>query len=227
LNTINIAIDLTIAQQQCSFDAEKALFWHAESTLFIADVHLGKVSHFRQAGVSLGADIDGGATAATFARLDALINRYASTRIIFLGDLLHSAAIKKSADTLNALIEWRGKHRAITMTLIRGNHDDRAGDPPAAADIQCVDEPLLIAPFAACHYPDTAVPVGYHALAGHIHPAVRLSSKSDSARVACLWSGANVTVLPAFGEFTGTYVVKPVKGDQVVVVADRQVMRVA
>ena len=40
------------------------------------------------------------------------------------------------------------------MTLIRGNHDKRAGDPPASLNIRVVPEPLLLGPFALQHEPD-------------------------------------------------------------------------
>jgi metallophosphoesterase superfamily enzyme len=37
--------------------------------------------------------------------------------------------------------------------LVRGNHDSRAGDPPASLGIRVVDEPFAVGPFAACHHP--------------------------------------------------------------------------
>ena len=37
---------------------------------------------------------------------------------------------------------WRAAHRSLDLVLVRGNHDDRAGDPPATLGIRVVDEPL-------------------------------------------------------------------------------------
>jgi uncharacterized protein len=45
-------------------------------------------------------------------------------------------------------------------------------------------------------------------------------------RLACFWLGAEVGVLPAFGDFTGVAEVSPAVGDQVFVVADGCVTRV-
>ncbi len=45
--------------------AERALYWPAGRTLFVADVHLGKTAAFRAGGVAL----PGGATAANLERL--------------------------------------------------------------------------------------------------------------------------------------------------------------
>jgi hypothetical protein len=37
---------------------------------------------------------------------------------------------------------------------VRGNHDKHAGDPAATLDIELVDEPHQVGPFAFCHHPD-------------------------------------------------------------------------
>jgi metallophosphoesterase superfamily enzyme len=68
---------------------------------------------------------------------------------------------------------------------------------------------------------------GGYALAGHIHPAVRLTSGEESLRLPCFWFGARYGVLPAFGAFTGTAEIRPRRGDQVYVVAEQEVLKVA
>ena len=47
----------------------------------------------------------------------------------------------------------------LHLVLVRGNHDDRAGDPPPDWGVQCLDEPFHLpgAPgLALCHHPDAA-----------------------------------------------------------------------
>ena len=69
---------------------------------------------------------------------------------------------------------------------------------------------------------------GGYALAGHIHPAVRLSASGEkSVRLPCFWFGARCGVLPAFGAFTGSAEVLPRRGDQVFVIAEEEVLQVA
>ena len=82
-----------------------------------------------------------------------------------------------------------------------------------------------MAPFALVHEPK---PVrGGYALAGHIHPAVRLTGGAgESLRLPCFWFGPRVGVLPSFGAFTGSAVVRPKSGDRVFVVADDEVLAV-
>jgi DNA ligase-associated metallophosphoesterase len=214
--TIAGAVAATIAGEAVWLMPERALYWPAQQTLFVADVHLGKAATFRRAGIALPP----GSNSESLLRLSAAIGLTAATRLVVLGDLLHSV-VAKNPHTLAALAEFRQSHAALELVLVRGNHDDKAGDPPPALGIHLVDEPHALGTFALCHAPQTVT--GLHALAGHIHPAVQLRGKVDSARVACFWLGENTTVLPAFGAFTGTWVVTPKQGDRLYPVADGRV----
>ena len=121
---------VTLAGETVELLAERALFWPRARTLFVADVHLGKAAAFRAGGVA----IPRGATANDLARLDALIERTAASRLVVLGDFLHAAAGRVPA-LHAAFTRWRAAHAALSITLVRGNHDVRAGDPPPAWDI--------------------------------------------------------------------------------------------
>ena len=176
---------------------ERALHWPAGQTLFIADLHLGKAAAYR----ALGQPVPGGTTLENLSRLAALITRHAPTHLIFLGDFLHAAA-GRTPDLLVARAGWRAQHAAVAMTLVRGNHDSRAGDPPESLRIKVVDEPHLHGPFACCHHPQ--MHATHAVLAGHLHPACRLSGAGrDSLRLPCFVLETRQLVLPAFGEFTG------------------------
>jgi metallophosphoesterase superfamily enzyme len=111
------------------------------------------------------------------------------------------------------------------MRLVRGNHDKRAGDPPAEVGIECVDGPVVEPPFALAHHPTTLD--GACVIAGHLHPcAVLVGAARQRERLPCFWLRRGVLVLPAFGEFTGCAEVNPGDEDEVWVVADDGVMRV-
>ena len=180
---------------------DRALFWPAGQTLFIADLHIGKAATYR----ALGQPVPGGTTAENLSRLTALIAEHAPQRIIFLGDFLHAAAARTPA-ILQALAAWRIDHAAVAMTLVRGNHDSRAGDPPAKLQIEVVDEPYLFGPFACCHHPQSHAT--HFVLAGHVHPVCWLAGRGrDSLRLPCFVVQAGQAVFPAFGEFTGGWTV--------------------
>jgi uncharacterized protein len=200
---------------------EKAVFWSRESTLFVADIHFGKVAAFRAAGLPLPP----GSTSAALDRLDRVITDTGAQRIVFLGDFLHNRDAR-AEQTVTRFALWRSQRAAIDITLVRGNHDAKAGDPPGDWRIDCIDEGELIGPFCLAHHPE-ADTRGY-VLAGHIHPSIRLQGRAnDGLRLPCFWFGSSVAVLPAFGEFTGTYTVKPREGDRVFVTAEGRVLEVS
>jgi uncharacterized protein len=199
--------------------AGKAVWWPAQRTLLVADAHIGKAMSFRRQGVP----VPHGTTGETLDRLDLLLARHAARRIVFLGDLLHSAHAHERA-TQAALAAWRSQRPALELMLVRGNHDDRAGDPPAALDMACIDEPLTLpgAPgLALCHHPEPRE--GRYVLAGHTHPCIGVGSGWDRLRLPCFHFGAAVGVLPAFGAFTGMHPIARAAGDRVFVVADNAV----
>jgi uncharacterized protein len=180
---------------------DRALYWPAGQTLFIADLHIGKAATYR----ALGQPVPGGTTAENLARLTVLIAAHAPQHIIFLGDFLHAAAARTPA-ILQALTAWRTRHADVAMTLVRGNHDSRAGDPPAQLNIEVVDEPFLHGPFACCHHPQQHAT--HFVLAGHVHPVCWLAGKGrDSLRLPCFVAQPGLAVFPAFGEFTGGWTV--------------------
>jgi DNA ligase-associated metallophosphoesterase len=201
-----------IAGESVVLHAERALSWPRERTLFVADVHLGKAAAFRAGGVA----VPRGTTAADLDRLSALVERTRAQRLVVLGDFLHAAAGR--VDALDhAVRSWRGTHPSIDILLVRGNHDANAGDPPASWNVRVVDGPHAIAPFVLCHEPRS--PRTGYALCGHVHPGVRLSDATDSARVPCFVLGARRALLPAFGAFTGLALVRPDADERIVAVA--------
>jgi DNA ligase-associated metallophosphoesterase len=193
---------------------EKAAFIAASRTLLIADAHIGKAVTFR----ALGVPVPRGTTSETLDALSALIERWHARRVVFLGDFLHSAHAKAPA-TLAAVARWRRRHAALEVVLVRGNHDDRAGDPPLSLGMQVVDEPFELDGFALCHHPRARR--GAYVLAGHLHPCVSLGGRSfDHLRLPCFWLGDAVGVLPAFGAFTGMHPIRAGATDRVFPIAD-------
>lgn len=193
--------------------AERALHWPRQRTVFVADVHLGKAAAFRAGGVP----VPRGATANDLSRLSGLIARTGATHLVVLGDFLHAAAGRVAALDA-AFTAWRETHAGVTITLVRGNHDAKAGDPPAAWRIDVVADPYPAPPFLLCHTP--AEPPSGYALCGHIHPGVWLSGVGfESARLPCFVLGRRRALLPAFGRFTGLALHRPQPGERIVAIA--------
>jgi len=199
--------------------ADRALWWTRTRTLFVADVHLGKAAAFRAGGVP----VPRGSTARDLARLEALVAATKAERLVVLGDFLHAKrGVVPALET--AFVAWRTRHASLALTLVRGNHDAHAGDPPADWRIDVVAEPHALPPFLACHVP--ASPRTGYALCGHVHPGVRLSGRGDdTARLPCFLIGRRRIILPAFGRMTGLAIVSPDPDETVVAIAGNSLFR--
>lgn len=203
---------LDLAGERVELLAARALHRPAARTLVIADPHWGKAASFRTRGLPIPEPI-----AADLQRLAALLAATGAERLVILGDCVHARDCL-DAGVLAAVGAWRAAHRALAIDLVRGNHDRRAGDPPAEWGF-AVHATLDAPPFAYRHEPQWVEAL--YTLAGHLHPAVRLVERGGPGlRAPCFWFGARCGVLPAFGSFTGCAEVVPVQGDRVFVVGD-------
>ncbi|HEU4723191.1 MAG TPA: ligase-associated DNA damage response endonuclease PdeM [Gemmatimonadaceae bacterium] len=215
-----MSASVIIAGETLELCAERAVWWPRRRILLVADPHFGKAAAFR----ALGVRVPRGTTGDALARLDVLVARLAPARIEFLGDFLH-AREGRNPGTFAAIAAWRARHAGIEMRIVRGNHDRRAGDPPAEVGMACVDGPVREGSLALAHHPAPCDDA--YVLAGHVHPCVVLVGRArQRERLPCFLFGAEVGVLPAFGDFTGCAEVEPNEGDEVWVVAADQVMRV-
>jgi len=210
-------LKIRLAGEDALLHPSGALYLCAAETLLVADAHFGKAVSFRL----LGVPVPRGTTTENVARLDAAIEATGARRIVFLGDFLHSVR-SHAPGTLAVLHAWRARHAPREVTLVRGNHDERAGDPPASLGFEVVDEPLRLGPFALCHHPRPVA--GAYVLAGHWHPCIHLSGRAfERLRLPCFWLGDEavhpVGILPAFGSFTGMHRVEPRAGDRLFPVA--------
>jgi DNA ligase-associated metallophosphoesterase len=212
-------MQISLADQTLRLLPQRAIYWTEQQMLIVADIHFGKAAAFRANGVP----VPEGTTSQNLAALDALIAAHEVRHILFLGDFLHAKAAHATA-TLSAMRCWRAAHPQLHITLVRGNHDAHAGDPPSDLMIALVDEPHRIGPFAFCHHPQHIE--NSYVLAGHIHPVYRLAARGDSLRLPCFLLGPHCGVLPSFGAFTGGLAVTPQPAERLFVATDDAVFEV-
>jgi DNA ligase-associated metallophosphoesterase len=199
---------------------ERALYWPRKRTVIIADPHFGKAATFRQAGIP----VPHGTTATDLDRLRGLIAHTGAERLVVLGDFFH-ARVGRQESTLSAIAAWRAEHGQLAVLLVRGNHDERAGDPPDEWNIKCAADPVREDSFWLAHHPRRRR--GGFVLCGHLHPALSLDDGcGPSLRSACFWFRPRIAVLPAFGRFTGARSVRPSAVDRVFVVDSESVIEI-
>ncbi|WP_370262877.1 ligase-associated DNA damage response endonuclease PdeM [Limnobacter sp.] len=201
---------MVVAGEALQLTSHRTAYSAQHKSMFVADVHLGKAASFR----ALGVPVPSGTTQANLNRLSAAMAQFDVQALYFLGDLLHAKAAH-NATLLGSLAQWRTQHAQVRMVLVRGNHDSKAGDPPAYLNIEVVEEPHRLGHLALCHHPQHIS--GAFALAGHEHPVVYLGGKGrDRARLPCFVRHGELLVLPSFGEFTGGHVVDTNQGDEII-----------
>lgn len=197
---------------------ERALWYEAQRTLFVADLHWGKAAAFRAAHVP----VPMGTTSSDLARLSSAISATAAEHLVVLGDLLHARAGRHD-ETFRTIAAWREKHAGLRITLVRGNHDQHAGDPPRELQIACTDEPLMVGPFVGVHEP--AEQDGGYVLCGHLHPCVTVRGRGkQSLRLPAFVLGTMRAVLPAFSSFTGGGMYEMQTGDRHFAIAGDEVL---
>jgi uncharacterized protein len=200
---------------------QKAIYWKQEQALIAADVHLGKVGHFRKAGIAVPRDMEQN----DLAVLSDIIDEYKPKKIIFLGDFFHS---DMNADW-DWFILWRNQFPNLEIILIRGNHDIIDDKYYTRLNIGLHDK-LLIGPFLMLHHPLTDEELqtaeGYP-FCGHIHPGISLTGKGrQHITLPCFTFGAGQGILPSFGRFTGRVAIRSAKKDRIFAVLKDKVIAI-
>lgn len=208
-----MSLELTIAGESLLLLPERALYWPRKRILIVADLHLGKGSVLRRAGVA----VPRGASRDDLASLGTLLLRTGAQRLLVLGDFFH-AAPPEDDPVLTDLEAFRARHPDLAVEILRGNHDRGVGPLPAHWQFSWHNGSQLEAPFVFSHHPEPD-PRGY-LLSGHLHPVLRLGDGRDSVRLPVFWFSPRrrCGVLPSFGRLTGGYAVQPAPDDQLVAI---------
>jgi len=217
----NSGLTFNLLNQDLLLLPQKAIYWQQEKALIVADVHLGKVGHFRKAGIAVPRDMEQN----DLSVLSDLIDELHPKKIIFLGDLFHS--------DLNAdwdwFVLWRKNFPKIELILIRGNHDIIHDSHYLNLNVALHDQ-LLVGPFLMLHHPlsDEALQQteGY-VFCGHIHPGVSLSGRArQQVTLPCFAFGTRQAILPSFGKFTGRVAIRSQQTDRIFAVLQNKVMAI-
>lgn len=187
-------VEVEWAGERLHLLADRAVWWPASSTLFVADVHLGRVTTYR----AHGAPVPGDTLGDVLDRLTGAVTRCGADRLVVLGDFVHAAeglppsVVDRAADALDVL--------AATIRVVRGNHERNVGRLPEPWPVEVVEPGARLGPFELRHEPSETDDA--FVLAGHFHPTTRLETAADRVEVPCFGLRDRLAVLPAFHTMT-------------------------
>ncbi len=207
------SLTIYLAGEEVILDRERVLFWKKEKMLIVSDLHLGKAGHFRKHGIPVPTEVH----LHDLQRLAGLLKTYQPDRLLLLGDLFHSDFNEEWMD----LLQFRKHHFSVDFLLVQGNHDVLRRELYQTSGIR-VEPEWLQDPF---HFTHDATDSKLYNISGHVHPGVRLLGYArQGLSLPCFFFKPNGGILPAFGNFTGTYKIRPTKGSRVFAVSDDQVI---
>jgi DNA ligase-associated metallophosphoesterase len=185
-------VPLSFAGETFAAFHEGALYWPAEQTLLLADLHLEKASWYAKGGQFLP-PYD---SEATLAAVIALVDRCDPLRLLCLGDSFHDALgcerlgqkARAMLIALTARLDW---------VWIVGNHDPGFSDLCGGS----LAEELDIRGIQLRHAADRNDP--RPEISGHFHPKLRLNLKGRQVSRRCFVATASKLIMPAFGSLTG------------------------
>ncbi len=216
-------INYNINKNDFVLSHDRVIFWEQEKILILSDLHLGKSGHFRKSGIAIPPAV----MKEDMQRLFASIQFFKPELVVIVGDLFHSVENKEH----DFFLKWRNDLHHVPIFLVKGNHDIIPSSWYATANITVVENCWRRNNFLFVHHiEDIAMDEMDEAdyfFSGHIHPAVSIKGLGkQSLRFPCFYFTKQYAVLPAFGKFTGTYLVEPSKGEQAFAVVNNSVLPV-
>lgn len=185
-----------INREACVMRCSGALWVVEHRTLIASDLHLEKGSAFAARGQLLP-PYD---SPATLTKLEAEVAALNPARVVLLGDSFHDTkAIGRMTADDRARIDCLAAGR--DWVWLEGNHDLKAlagalDDLPGR-----VVETMTVGALTLIHEPQPGDRPGE--IAGHLHPAARVSRYGRGVRRPCFVTDGRRLVMPAFGAFTG------------------------
>ena len=182
-----------VAGIDATLDPSGALYWEAQETLVVSDLHLETGSSYARRGQMLP-PYD---SAITLSRLAEVCRHYRPHRIIALGDSFHDpfGAERIAGEERAFLSSLCAAHDVVWIT---GNHD--RGSPEALGG--AAHETYLLAGVFFRHIPTAGRPDGPE-VAGHLHPAATIEVRGRAIRRRAFIGCHHRLVMPAFGALTG------------------------
>ncbi len=211
----------TINKNDFILHSNRTVYWEQEKILILSDLHIGKTGHFRKNGIGVPTQV----AKEDMHRLVDSIQFFKPQQLVIVGDLFHSIENKEH----DWFLKWRNDFPYLKFTLIKGNHDIVATDWYNNATIEVESYFWQKNNFVFVHQIQdyNSISEKEYVFSGHIHPAIVIRGLGkQSLRFPCFYFTKKYAVLPAFGKFTGTYLVEPGKNEKAFAVVNNSVIAI-
>jgi uncharacterized protein len=211
-------MEVTIFGEELELLPQRAIWWKAQKILLVADMHLGKINHFRKAGIPVPAK----ANDRNWETLIELVQVKNPERMICIGDLFHS---HYNSDW-EMVGQFTNHFTQLSFELITGNHDILSDHQYMRNRVVVHPEKLTINSFVLSHFPVDDREQEAYTLSGHLHPGIQIHGKGRQAvTLPCFYFGERQGYLPAFGMFTGLARIQPAKEDSIFAIAEEAIIK--
>lgn len=212
--TVFEMLQVSVRSHDIFFHPDRGLWWPAEKMLVIADLHFGKVTHFRKSGIA----VPQASFLKDIARLKNILHELTPLTCLFLGDLFHS----KMNTEWKLLEETFYEFPAVDFILVKGNHD-RALHESLSPRLRVVDE-MQVQDILFTH--DEVISEAFN-ISGHVHPSITIGGRARQyLTFPCFALNSDQMLMPAFGSFTGRHSVAGEKFTQYFAVGAGKVFEV-
>lgn len=174
---------------------QRAIFWEAQKSLILSDLHIGKSAHFQKSGIAIPSSV----LTKDLVRLEELIFHFEVKQLIVVGDLFHAEFNKD----LEMFQQWLTQFSNLKIVLIKGNHDRLKKTIYSDFNIEVHQPDLKIEGIKFVH-DFSEVDINFFTVSGHIHPGVLLKTKGKQyIKLPSFQVTKHQLILPAFSLFTG------------------------
>lgn len=172
-----------------------ALYIPELKALVLADIHIGKSTHFQKHGIAIPNTI----LKNDLNKLETLMRHFNLEKIIVVGDMFHA----ENNSEIQQFKDWKAQNSAIQFVLIKGNHDRYYHSIYKDLEVEVIKNELTFEGITFIHNLEHFKADGC-SISGHLHPGIYLKTKTKQGiKLPCFAIGKQHLILPAFSEFTG------------------------
>ncbi len=182
---------LQINETPVQFDPSGALWLPREQILVFSDLHFEKGSSYGRKGLFLP-PYD---TRRTLKTMTDVISRWQPATVISLGDAFHDTQAEARMDAAD-MTQLQALTEQADWIWVLGNHDPA---PPKYLQGKSCAETVL----DGLHFSHEPCAHGTWQIAGHMHPAAKVSRDGRVIRRRCFMSDGARLILPSLGAYTG------------------------